>query len=51
MIQKKLTKYRNLMTKCLRRTKLYDVHGKAKEKLAVVQEQFYLETMDYDTII
>ena len=24
---------------------VYDVHGKAKEKLAVVQEQFYLETM------
>ena len=28
--------------------RVYNVHGKAKEKLAVVQEQFYLETMDYE---
>ena len=47
--KKKLTKYRNLIEDQMSKAnRVYDVHGKAKEKLAVVQEQFYLETMEYE---
>ena len=41
MIQKKTYKYRNLIEDQMSKAnRVYDVHGKAKEKLAVVPEQF-----------
>ena len=48
--KKKLTKYRNLIEdQMAKANRIYDIHGKAKEKLEVVQEQFYLETKDYES--
>lgn len=48
--KKKLTKYRNLIEEQMSKAnRIYDIHGKAKERLEVVQEQFYLETRDYES--